>query len=229
MRRRSALGAVEGRLKSALQLALHSALQSVLLLASVAVAACTATSGSAPVDETPPEPAGVSIYLDDLRELSSGDPAVTAEIIARAREAYEDAATTTNRLRLALVLGQPGHPTTDALEAQGMLIELLATPESLLPDERALATIHLQEIEERLILEAENRRLHARIAEAANQRDAETEQRLRNALDENRRLREALDEAESKLEAVTSIERSIRDRGQNNDQNGNGGNGEATP
>ncbi|MBA3564488.1 MAG: hypothetical protein H0W33_10890 [Gammaproteobacteria bacterium] len=176
---------------------------------------------STPAEDAPQvEPASVSVYLTDLRELSNGNPVAAAEIHEHARQAFEDAATTTNRLRLALVLGQPGHPTSDPGEAQHMLNELLATPESLLPDERALAAIHLQEIEERLILEAENRRLQARIAAAAaaaatNRQDAESEQRLRDALEENRRLSEALDEAESKLEAVTSIERSIRERGEN--------------
>ncbi|CAN5220261.1 hypothetical protein BH24PSE2_BH24PSE2_21890 [soil metagenome] len=188
----------------------------VLACTSLLATACAARAPEAPISVPPPvAQTGLSEFLTDLRKLSGGDPAVTAEIHERAVIAVEDAATTTNRLRLALVLGQPGHPATDPTEAQRMLNELLAAPDSLQPDERALAAIHLQEIEERLILEAENRRLHARVAEATSRQDAENEERLRRALEENRRLRKALGEAQSKLEAVTSIERDIRERDEN--------------
>ena len=158
------------------------------------------------------EPAGVGVYLTALERLNEGDPATRAEIYAQARESFEDAPTTTHRFRLALMLGQPGHPWSDDTAAQSMLDELLAVPESLLPDERALAVVERRQIGERLRLEADIERLKALAAEAASRQDSETGERLRSAMEENRRLRAALEEAEAKLEAVTSIERSIRER-----------------
>ncbi|HUO81792.1 MAG TPA: hypothetical protein VM616_02920 [Gammaproteobacteria bacterium] len=158
------------------------------------------------------DPAGVGVYLTELRRLKEADPATQAEIYAQVREAFEDVPTTTHRLTLALMLGQPGHPWSDDQAAQQMLSELLAAPESLLPDEHALAVIQRLDIEQRLRLEAENQRLAALAAEAASRQDTDTERRLRDALAENRRLRAALEEAQAKLEAVTSIERSIRER-----------------
>ena len=57
--------------------------------------------------------------------------------------------------------GTPGHPATDLPRAQRLLRELMANPEMLLPAERALAFLELQQIDDHLTLEAENRRLQS--------------------------------------------------------------------
>jgi hypothetical protein len=49
---------------------------------------------------------------------------------------------------------------------------------------------------------------------AATTEGAAVQQRLATAEAENRRLREALTDAEEKLDAITSIERSIREQDQ---------------
>jgi hypothetical protein len=98
------------------------------------------------------------------------------------------------------------------------LSELLARPETLLPSERLLALVELKEVEQRLILQAENRRMRDEaVHDDTDTRDklAATNRRLAAESDENVKLRKALDEARAKLEAITHIERSINDRGAN--------------
>jgi uncharacterized protein (DUF342 family) len=93
------------------------------------------------------------------------------------------------------------------------LAELLARPETLLPVERLLALVELKEVEERLILLAENTRMRDEAPHDSHEKLQAVNRRLAAESDENARLRKALDEARAKLEAVTHIERSINDRG----------------
>ena len=82
--------------------------------------------------------------------------------------------------------------------------------------EIALATIHLKEVEQRIVLGAENSRLRSENTRASNTEDEAIAQRIATVEAENRQLKSSLAEAESKLEAITSIERSIRDQPDNN-------------
>ena len=82
----------------------------------------------------------------------------------------------------------------------------------MLPEERILATIHLQEVEERLILDTAARQQQQTSAAEIARLDADSTQRLEAVQAENRRLRDELADAQEKLEAITSIERSIRER-----------------
>ena len=84
-----------------------------------------------------------------------------------------------------------------------MLRELREQTELLTPAEIALAEIQLKEVDERVRLT-----LASRASEQA------TKRRIAAAEVENRRLRSELADAEGKLEAITSIERSIRQREQ---------------
>ena len=77
-------------------------------------------------------------------------------------------------------------------------------------DEVSLATIHLNSVEQLIVANAETRRLRASTSRAAQTQEAATNQRLAVVEAENRRLRRDLADAESKLEAITSIERDIR-------------------
>jgi hypothetical protein len=155
----------------------------------------------------------IAIYLRTLRDLIEGDPVLQADAFRRAEEAASNAPTTTNRLNVALALATPGHPSSNALEAQKQLTQLLASGDSLLPEERTLALIHLKEVEQRLILDAEAQRLQrAAQAATATQRSDASAQRLNAALEENKLLRAQLDEARAKLDQIANIERSIRER-----------------
>jgi hypothetical protein len=155
---------------------------------------------------------GIALYLQTLRSLIEGDPVVQADVFRGVAAAADAAPTTTNRLTLALALATPTHPSSNPAQAQQLLSELLATGDALLPEEHVLALIHLKDVEQRLILDAEAARLQRATAAAAAQRSDRSAQQLQAALEENRELRLALDEVRAKLDAITNIERSIRER-----------------
>ena len=157
-------------------------------------------------------------YIGEMSQLASGDPAMQAEIYADAAAAARLTPDTSSRLRFALVLATPGHPGADPELAQNILRELLSQTELLTPVERSLATIHLREVEERLTLNAEARRLRLASVRQDNLEDAAVAQRLASVESENRQLRQSLAEAEEKLNAITSIERSIREQADNRQQ-----------
>lgn len=151
-------------------------------------------------------------YLETLRNLLEGDPVVQADTFRNVAAAADVSPTTTHRLNLALALATPGHPSSDPAAAQRMLGEVLAASDTLLPEERVLALAHLEAVERILILEAESQTLQRAARTATTQRNDQTAQRLQAALEENQQLRLALDEARAKLDAITNIERSIRER-----------------
>lgn len=151
-------------------------------------------------------------YLDELYELSAGDPATQAEIYADAESGSKLTPRPQTDLRFALVLATPGHSEADPERAQNMLRELLTQTELMTPAEISLATIHLKSVEELIVLSAEARRLRASNSQAARTQQTAMSQRLSSIEAENRRLRLELEAAEGKLEAITSIERSIREQ-----------------
>jgi hypothetical protein len=152
-------------------------------------------------------------YLASLQALQSAAPATQAEVFQSARLAAENAPTTMNRLRYALMLALPGHAAADPVAARRQLSELLARPELLLPAERALGAVLLASVDERLVLVAENRRLEQDATARDRDRSAAAARRLQSEQDENARLRRALEDAQKKLDAVTQVERSITGRG----------------
>jgi hypothetical protein len=196
------------------------------LLMGLAVAGCSGTSsvlgaGAAPLgavavasgaEQTSLNGDGLGLYLATLRDLIEGDAVTQADTFRNAEQAVESAPTTTNRLNLALALATPGHPSSNATAAQRLLNDLLAAGDSLLPEERILALVHLKEVEQRLILDAEAQRLQRAAVEATAARNDQSAQRLQAALEENRQLRLELDEERAKLDAIVNIERSIRER-----------------
>jgi hypothetical protein len=195
--------------------------KAALVLLTVAVAGCALGGRSAgPTgtgDSTTTAPAtrgaeALGVYLDALRDLLEGDAVVQADVFRTVATAADSAPTTTNRLRLALALATPTHAASDPVEAQRLLNELLANGSALLPQEHTLALIHLKDVEQRLILDAEAERLQRAATAAVAQRNDRNAQQLQAALEENRQLRAALDEARAKLDAITNIERSIRER-----------------
>ena len=154
----------------------------------------------------------IDYYLDELRLLASGDPAAQAEIYADAQSGAQLTPGPQTNLRYALVLGTPGHPESDAAQAASMLREVLAAPELLTQAETALASIALRSAEHLAAVEAEVQRLRAAASRASAARETATSQRLASLEAENIRLARQLRDAEEKLEAITTIERSIRDQ-----------------
>ena len=191
----------------------------LLLIVATALAGCAGVSGLITGRNTaePAEPVilgapEADAYLDDLRRLADGDPATQAEIYADAESAARLTPGPSTSLRYALVLATPGHAEQDAQQAQSLLREVLTQQAILTPSEIALATMHLAAVEERIVLSAEARRLREASSRADRTEERAVSQRLATVEAENRRLRRELAEAEEKLEAITSIERSIRDR-----------------
>lgn len=158
---------------------------------------------------------GANEYLNEIYELTESDPATRAEIVANAKTAAEVTPGTSTQLRYALVLATPGHAENDDLAAQSMLLDLLAESELMTPSETALAGIHLREVQERIVLNAEAERLRAENAHAASTEDAALTQRIASVETENRRLRQSLADAQSKLAALSEIERSLREQSGN--------------
>ena len=163
---------------------------------------------------------GANEYLHEIYELAGGDPATQAEIFANAEAAATITPGTSTQLRYALILATPGHAETSDIQAQSLLRSLLSQAELMTPAETALATIHLREVEERLVLKAETDRLREEYALTEDARpnpteDAALAQRVANVEAENRRLRRSLADAEAKLEALSSIERSLREQAVN--------------
>jgi len=152
-------------------------------------------------------------YVIELAKLVNGDPATQAEIYADSKAAAQLTPGPSTRLRYALVLATPGHADSDELAAQSQLRELLSETELLDPAEISLATIHLNQVEKRLVLGSESRNLRTENASTTSAtEDAAIARRIATVEAENRDLRRSLEEAESKLEAITSIERSVRDQ-----------------
>jgi hypothetical protein len=183
---------------------------------------CAVVGGEPNPEAAPPVPerpqldiSAITPALELMRMLPDGDPARQAEIFQSTKDAAALAPTTSNRLKLALALATPGHSGSDPVAAQRQLAQLLATPETLLPVERLLAAVELQEVDQRLVLQEENQRLREEAPRESETRDKllAINRRLSAESDENLRLRKALEEAQAKLEAVTHIERSINDRG----------------
>ncbi len=152
------------------------------------------------------------VYLEELRLLAAGDPATQAEIFADADAGAKLTPGPNTQLRLALVLATPGHSESNPEQAQSMLREVLTQTLLLTPAEIALATIHLNSVERMIVANAEARRLRTSTSRAARTEERAIGQRLATVEAENRQLRRELDEAEDKLEAITTIERSIREQ-----------------
>lgn len=189
-------------------------------LAALALSGCSLTGGlgrtPAPaepvIDRAQAQALLVSGHLEILQRLLAGRPAEQAEIVAAAKRDFDDAPTPSRQLRYALVLATPNHASTDTAEAERLLRELTATPESLVPAERSLARLELAQLERQSLLAAENRRLQAALERAERDRNSSASRRLQAELDENARLRKALEDAQKKLDAIADIERTITER-----------------
>jgi hypothetical protein len=185
-----------------------------VVLAACAVAGCKSVDdwsglkrgkSATPVSQTD-DGQLVAQYLATLDRLGRGGSAQQAEIVEATRSAYLADPSTQKRLRYAFVLAVPGHAASDPAGARALLGEALATPETLLPSERALADVMVRDLDARLALTRENEMLR----NGSNQRDdgaiAELNRRLQAETAEKDRLRRELERAEAKLEAIATLE-----------------------
>ena len=154
----------------------------------------------------------IEVYVTELGRIASGDPAAQAEIFADASTAAQLTPNPSTNLRLGLVLSIPGHPESNPEEAASILREVLTQTLLLTPSEISLAVIHLNNVERQIVTNTEARRLRDSSSRAAQTQEQAISQRLTSVEAENRALRRDLEEAEQKLEAITSIERSIREQ-----------------
>lgn len=154
----------------------------------------------------------IETYIAELGRVASGDPAAQAEIYADAAAAAQLTPSASTNLRLGLVLAIPGHPEFDPARAQSVLREVLAQTILLTPAEISLAVIHLNNVERQIVANSEERRLRTSTSRAAQTQQKALTQRLATVEAENRQLSQDLEEAEEKLEAITNIERSIREQ-----------------
>ena len=195
-------------------------LRPLALLAAALLGGCANLGGNrdVPPPDRPPtidravtQAALLAGYLEQLQRLVQGTPAEQAEILSGARRDFETAPTPSHELKYAMVLATPGHPGTDSAKAQQLLRELIATQETLLPAERAMAFLTLKNVDQTLSQIAANQRLQASFADHTDHDRglAALSRRLQSELDENARLHKELDDAHAKLDAIANIERAL--------------------
>ena len=148
----------------------------------------------------------VADYLETLDRLGRGGVAEQAEIVDATRTAYLNDPSTRKRLRYAFVLAVPGHAASDPAGARALLGEALATPETMLPSERALADLMVRDLDARLSLSHENQTLRNGSDTEEENRIADLNRRLQAETTEKERLRKELERAEAKLEAIATLE-----------------------
>jgi hypothetical protein len=155
-----------------------------------------------------PNPARVSSDLQLLHTWFNAPSAMQSEQLAAAEQAYRSSQTPRDTLRLALLLGIPGTPSTNLPRAQRLLSALVQDPsDQLLPSEHTLAQLALTFIANRLTVKAESRTLQtadaAKIAQLKAQLDAVTDQDVA--------LKRQLEQARAKLAAIANIEKSLNE------------------
>ncbi len=149
-------------------------------------------------------------YLSELFELSAGDERKQANIVEDAEAAARLTPGPSSNLRLALVLGTPGHAGFDPVRSTALLRAVLDQQPLLTSAETSLATIYLNNVEGLGAASREASRVRSASDRAARATAQATTARISDLESENERLRQELADAEQKLEAITSIERSIR-------------------
>jgi hypothetical protein len=190
---------------------------SLILLLGVLAGCASVPQGSArTTDENPPfeviQVARLNSLLGDMHKVVAGTPTEQAEILAAARQGYEQAPGSPAALRYGLLLAAPVHPGRNPGQAVQLLRESLARNELLSPYEQALAEVELERIGTELLGTSENQRLVEELRqERERQRNgasnANLQRQLQAANDANALLRRQLDEARAKLEAIAELER----------------------
>lgn len=186
-----------------------------------AASGCSTTQGISNwfTGKQPPEDENVVLgapsaddYLRDLNELVSADANKQADIVSDADNAARLTPGPSTNLRLGLVLATPGHAGSDPVRAQSVLNGVLSQSELMTSAEIALATVALNNVNNQIASSSEATRRYESTSRAARDQGQALSQQLASAQAENARLQAELDEAQQKLDAITSIERSIREQ-----------------
>lgn len=166
-----------------------------------------------PVDPAVTAAVRLTTRLEDVQRLLEAAPPEQAHILATAKQAYDSAPTApTGELQYALMLAAPGQPGFDPAHAQQLLLNVMASPLALMPSERALAALLLEDVKQQLALIAENQRLQLAVASNDRELTAAASKRLQAETEENAHLRKELEETRAKLNAIANIERSLTRR-----------------
>lgn len=188
----------------------------VLLLGVLGGCASLPQGAARNADATPPfeviQAARLNSLLADMRTVVTGTPTEQAEVLAAARQGYEEFRGSPAALRYGLLLGAPVHPARNPAQAQQLLRESLARREQLSQYEQALAEVELERVTTELLGASENQRLLEELRqERERQRSgssaANLQRQLQAANDMIAQLRRQLDEARAKLEAIAELER----------------------
>ncbi len=158
------------------------------------------------------EESEVSLYLRNMHTLATGTPDAQRRLFAEIQRRADRSPTTTSRLGLALAQATSGHGGTDIARGRATLESLLADPGLLVESERQLAGIVLNEIQLREQMAGASEAARRESIRGAAAESEQLRQSLAAERAQNARLAQALKEAEEKLSAITSIERSIRER-----------------
>jgi DNA repair exonuclease SbcCD ATPase subunit len=189
---------------------------------SLALAACLSallcacagvnTAGGRVSAETAPPPAPPPVlapYLETLARMAPGDPARQQAELAATLAAAQQARSSADTLRYAIALGSAGHASSNPVEAKRLISELLASPNTLDPNETAFAQAYLREFDARVALYAELARQREESEQKLKSLDATADRRADALAAENKQLKRKLAEAERQLEAVAEMERSL--------------------
>jgi hypothetical protein len=165
------------------------------------------TAPSATPDRNLAQGQALVFYYELLHRYATVGAAEQAEILTNIRRDYEGSPNPASTLRYAMAVAVPNQPATDLALAQKLLRQILSSPETLEPVEKATAFLELQKIDRQLALAGENRRLQGDAERDERGRIAALNRKLAAETDEKYRLRKALEEAQAKLDAIAQIER----------------------
>ena len=162
----------------------------------------------APHTPPPPNPQRLTEDMSLLHQWFEAPSSAQSAQLATAEAAYQRTHAPREQLRLALLLGVPGTPSTNLPRAQRLLKGLVQDPgDALLPTERTLAQFALTLVANQLTQTAESRTLQtgtaAKVAQLKAQLDAVTDQDVA--------LRRQLEQARAKLAAIANIEKSLNE------------------
>jgi hypothetical protein len=201
----------------------NAARTAVVLLGLAALAGCESFSGigggerdrveAVPTpDRRETQAQAMVFFLELVQRMVLAPAAEQAELFANIKRDYDSTGTPSARLRYALVLATPNHPSSDQASAQKLLRQVVAAPEALTPVENAVAFLELAKLDKQLALAAETQRLQTAGDRVDRDRITALQRRVNAEVEENARLRRALEEARAKLEAIADIERRSNQR-----------------
>ncbi len=152
----------------------------------------------------------VTDYLAWQRILVDVNAAQWTEMYESLSSEQHTPAGSDDRIKLALLLSNPGRPVADLKRAENMLRRALADPEPLTPATRDLLVVRLHDLERRLANVADRGTIKLRIKELKKERD--------DLKREGQVLTKELSDVHTKLRALTQIERALEqehtDRGE---------------